>query len=356
MLWERRDIVDNQNLKEDTRYLTLLSVVSCFAVVIMHANGCFWSFSATEPYWKTANVVESICYFAVPVFYMVSGATLLDYPDRYSTKVFFEKRLKKVVLPFVAWSLTGLAFSCFVLKTIDASIVGKKYILNSIAEASVVSYYWFFPPLICAYLCMPLFAAVEKEKRKTTFSYLAVAGYLINSLIPLIKNLFFADLSFPFSISVAGNPLIFILTGYLLAHYDCSQKQKRCIYVLSAAALLVHMAGTYLLSMDAGVSVRTFKNPAISVPYAAGIFLLFKTYGNRIMDGALGKAVQFMKQYTFSIYLLHWFVIRGLNYLFSFNVNSIGYRFGMPFLIIPICVFLTMALRKLPVIRHIVPQ
>ena len=190
--------MNTQNSKTDTRYITLLSVVSCFAVVIMHTNGCFWNFSATEFYWKTANIIESVCYFAVPVFYMVSGATLLDYPDRYSTKVFFTKRVKKVVLPFVVWSLIGLAFSCFILKSIDVSIVGKRYILNSITEASVVSYYWFFPPLICVYLCMPLFAAVDKEKRKTTFTYLVIAGYLVNSLIPLIKDLFLWILAFRF--------------------------------------------------------------------------------------------------------------------------------------------------------------
>lgn len=348
--------MSSRNREMDTRYITLLSVVSCLAVVMMHTNGCFWSFSGTEFYWKTANIIESVCYFAVPVFYMVSGATLLDYSDRYSTKVFFTKRMRKVVLPYVAWSLIGLAFSCFLLKTIDASIVGKRYILNSIADASVVSYYWFFPPLICAYLCMPLFAAVDKEKRKNVFTYLVVAGYFINSVIPFLKNLFSLDLSFPFSISVAGNPLIFILTGYLLSHYDCSQKQKRGIYALSAAALIVHIAGTYLLSMNAGTAVRTFKNPVISVPYAAGIFLFFKTYGNRIMNGIVGKVVQFVKRYTFSIYLLHWFVIKGLNYLYPFNVKSIGYRLGMPFFIIPMCILLTMVLRKLPVIKHIVPQ
>lgn len=340
--------------KESTQYITLLSVISCFAVVLLHTNGCFWNFSSTELYWKTANIIESVCYFAVPIFFMVSGATLIDYSDRYSTKTFFIKRVKKTVIPFVAWSVVGIAFSCFALKTIDVAIVGKKFIINSIFDASVVTVYWFFPTLFCGYLCMPLFTAISKEKRKSTFSYLVVVGYFVNFLIPLLKNVFSVDLSFPLSLSVVNNPLIFFLTGYLISH--CDFPDKKNIYIISVVALIVHIVGTYILSMDAGTSVRTFKNPAISVPYASGIFLFFKNHGNKIMDGFIGKIVNYLKKYTFSIYLLHWFVMKGLNYLYPFNTKSIVYRLGMPFAIIPICIALTMLLRKLPIIRNIVPQ
>lgn len=102
--------------------------------------------------------------------------------------------------------------------------------------------------------------------------------------------------------------------------------------------------------------MNTFKNPVISVPYAVGIFLLIKTYGNKIMNGIAGKAVNYLKKYTFSIYLLHWFVIMGLNQLYAFDTKSMFYRLGMPFVIIPICIALTAILRKLPIIKHIVPQ
>lgn len=60
----------------DTQYLTLLNVLSAFSVVFLHTNGCFLHFS-TERYWFTANIIESIFYFAVPVFFMISGATLI---------------------------------------------------------------------------------------------------------------------------------------------------------------------------------------------------------------------------------------------------------------------------------------
>lgn len=48
-------------------YIQILGVLSCLAVVVLHTNGCFWDFSY-ERYWLTANLIENLCYFAVPIF------------------------------------------------------------------------------------------------------------------------------------------------------------------------------------------------------------------------------------------------------------------------------------------------
>lgn len=90
-------------------YIQNLSVISAFAVVMLHTNGVFWKFSY-ERYWVTANVIESVFYFAVPIFLMISGVTLIDYSKRYSTKDYFKKRIKKSVIPFILWSLLFLIY------------------------------------------------------------------------------------------------------------------------------------------------------------------------------------------------------------------------------------------------------
>ena len=51
-------------------YIQILGVIACLAVVAMHVNGCFWQFSY-DRYWITANIIECICYFAVPIFFMM---------------------------------------------------------------------------------------------------------------------------------------------------------------------------------------------------------------------------------------------------------------------------------------------
>lgn len=104
----------NNKLYKKKDYLTLLSVISAISVVILHTNGCFWIFNK-ERYWTTANIIECIFYFAVPVFFMISGATLLEYNEKYSTKTYIKKRIRKTVIPFLIWSIFGLLF-CILYK------------------------------------------------------------------------------------------------------------------------------------------------------------------------------------------------------------------------------------------------
>lgn len=83
--------------KKDNRikYISLASVLSAIAVVYLHTNSCFWNFS-TARYWLTANIIESIFYFAVPIFYMISGSMLIDFNKRYPINEFFPNVLQKL--------------------------------------------------------------------------------------------------------------------------------------------------------------------------------------------------------------------------------------------------------------------
>lgn len=232
------------------QYISLLSVLSAFSVVCLHTNGCFWIFS-TEPYWFTANIIESIFYFAVPVFFMISGATLIDYQDRYTTKEFFIRRAKKTVIPFIIWSLIGLAYR-LVKKATLIEELSFKFVINGILGTSFINIYWFFTSLFCIYLCIPLFAAVAKDKRKETFTYLALAGFLVNALFPFVINVLGVDIIWPFSISVVSGSLIYAVVGYIIDNYEFSRKETVIIYVLAIIGLLMHIVGTYCLSIEEG--------------------------------------------------------------------------------------------------------
>lgn len=99
---ENKMMVIKENKK--VNYITLLSVISAIAVIIDHVKGGnIEDFSATT-LWRNINIIEGIVHFAVPIFFMISGATLIDYRDRYSTKEFLKRRFKKTVIPFLFWS------------------------------------------------------------------------------------------------------------------------------------------------------------------------------------------------------------------------------------------------------------
>lgn len=334
-------------------YLTLLSVISAIAVVCLHTNGCFWAFSK-ENYWFTANIIECVFFFAVPIFFMITGVTLIDYQEKYSTKEYFKKRINKTFIPFIIWSIIGLLFNIVAEKSISINDIDIKYIFNGIFSTSFTGIYWFFISLFIIYLCIPLFASVEKEKKKSIFLYLIIVGIIFNSLLPFINNVFNLGLYLPITVLVASGYLIYPLLGYLLDRIELTKKQKIIIYIVGIIGLLMHIIGTYILSMDAGKIIDTYKGYT-NIPciiYSVAIFVLLKDIGNRITNY---KIINVIGKYTFPIYLMHWYVLRIFVKLFSINTQSILYRLGAPFIIVPICMLIAYFLRKIPLIKKCVP-
>lgn len=99
-------------------YISLASVLSASAVVFLHANECVGQFSYAR-YWFTANFIHSVFIFAVPLFFMISGAMLLEFDKKYDIKTYFSKRIHKTLIPYIFWSIIGILFQVYYLKSVS---------------------------------------------------------------------------------------------------------------------------------------------------------------------------------------------------------------------------------------------
>lgn len=336
-------------------YLSLISVVSCLAVVAMHANGCFWNFARAR-YWVTANIIESVCYFAVPVFFMVTGATLLDYRKRYDTKTFFVKRIKKTVVPFLAWSVIGL----FAMLPIDPGwklkdmTAGK--LIDLIFNCRIVQIYWFFIALFVVYLCIPVLSAIPEEKRREVYGYLVAVAVIFNMALPFISALTGFSYNENMFVTIGKDYVSFVVLGYLLSHETVGKKMTWLIYAAGIAGLLMQIIGTYVLSMRSGEISAIYKG-YVNLPcflQSAAMFLFLKNVGNKLS----GKCLTWINRlgaYTFGVYLTHWYVLQLLQRVFHADIYSISYRIGGAILVTALCMPGTAIAQKIPVIKRIVP-
>ena len=337
-------------------YLTLASVVAAISVIAIHTNGCFWNFS-TDHYWFTANILESVFYFAVPVFFMITGATLLDFFDKYTLLEYFSKRIKKTVIPFVAWTLIGILYRVVIAKNLLWGDVTPRFVFDGLTKFNIISIYWFFGPLFCVYLSIPLFAAVPKEKRNLVYSYVAVSSLVINVLIPFLNRVFELDITCPLYVAVGSNYLLYICVGYLLSHNGINVKVRILSYSLAVAGLLLLIIGTYKLSIAAGQINGLYKD-YINIPcflYAVGVFIAIRYFSTHVKNELFWKIINFIGRYTFPMYLMQWFFIDAVGRFTHINTYSMYYRLGAPIPIAAATILITMGLRKIPVLKHIVP-
>lgn len=90
---------------------------------------------------------------------MITGATLMNYRERYSTKVYIRKRILKTLIPYITWCITWL-FACLLIgehKEVESFSI--RYFLDGILTGNVGTY-WFFIPLFCIYIFIPIFSLI----------------------------------------------------------------------------------------------------------------------------------------------------------------------------------------------------
>lgn len=338
--------------------LTFIQVVCAIAVVTLHTNGCFWNFSATERYWYTANIIECVFYFAIPLFFMITGITLLNYQKRYSTRVYFIKRIEKTVLPYVVWSLIGIVFSLVTGRLAYEKVTFKWVVDGLLSTSQIVNLYWFFQPLFCIYLCIPIFAAIRDEKKENVANYAILCGFVINILVPFLNNALHLGLPWSYSLSATSGYVFWIWMGYKVYNNPPTIRQKILIYMCAVIGLLLHIIGTYNLSVEAGSIQSVYKgyNNLPCVLYSIGVFVLLRDIAKWIQKSPkAAKFISFLGNYTFPLYLLHWFLLRIREDIIVLDTKSIVYRLFAPYVIFIIVICITWILRKIPFIRKIVP-
>ena len=313
-------------------YLSLARVVAAFAVIMMHVNAnCFYELNF-DACWPVANFIECFFSFSVPVFIMISGATLLDYSKRYSTKEFFKRRVPKLLIPYVFWSL-----------------------LSYILDVPTLFIYYFMVYLFGVYLCMPLFTYIKDEYKETIITYVVVLAFILNYLLPFLCAVIGIEYYYKLPFDLAGGFLIYALIGYLLHNKDFKRNQRIIIYLIGILGFALHIGGTYFASVEVGEMVSIYKEYK-NVPCmlsAIGVYVFIKQIGMHLKNERIIRFIEWLSGYSFSIYLVHQFVIVLVIQKVFTHSHTLIYKLTMPFLTIAISILIIWIVRKIPVLRKV---
>nr|MBP3258870.1 acyltransferase family protein [Bacilli bacterium] len=338
-------------------YILILSVISALFVVCLHMNFS-WTYFTTEKWWLTSNIFRGVCYPAVPIFFMITGVTLMDYKKKYDTKTFFKKRSKKILIPFLVWSVIAIIYN---LATHQISIedLSVHSILYGIINTKYQDVYWFFPAYISICLCMPLFASINDDSKKKVFAYLVVVYLIFNCIYPFVNTLFKLNIPMPISVYSLSGYIFYPVLGYLLHNCELKKKHRCVIYLFGLIGLLSITLGTYFYSMHDGKINDVFMGyqNLPCVLYAAAIFVFVKYTAKYILKyNIVLKTFNLIGSYTFAIYLIHNFVRNFIVITFHPNTVSVWWRTVCVIPIAAICIAIAYILRKIKYVRAIVPE
>ena len=338
-------------------YISVAKIIAAFSVVILHTNGAFWTFNYEnyKTYWISANIIESIFYFAVPFFVLCIGATLLDFNEKYGIKKYYYKRIQKVILPLIYWNIILYIFRVYIIKNMKKEKINIIYLWNLYYAHKIYFIFGSFHTFLISYMMIPLLAYVEKSKKIKVYSYSFITLLITQTLIPYLISLFEPRLIWIYNIKIGY--IIYIFAGYIIENYRFEMKWKLIIYILGIYSFLVHIIGTKILTLRYKRIVQLHKG-YLNLPciiYSCSLFLLLKEYNYLLLKIINRKIINKIGALTIGPFFMHLPIIDICKKYFKINIFSLTYRLFGGFLICLICLIITFILKKIPLIKYIVP-
>ena len=328
----------------------LLNIIACFSVICLHHNGLVHGYDGSNA-WYGALAVEVLFYFAVPVFFMLSGATLMRYSDRYDTKTFFRKRLKRTLIPWLVWS--GICGGGYYVLSRDFSTLNPVGVVNCLLNSTYEGVYWFFIPLFCLYMLMPLLTKAKDDVRLV--KYLAFIFFLISGCYGLFYRVTGSTPN-PFLSSAIFCPLMYAMIGYVFNYQKLSRAQYVFLSILSGVCLIVRYVLTARLSAELGVTDKTLFNYGLltAVFPSVWVFYTVKNFNFTVSD----KLAQFLIELSscsLGIYLIHRLVMRIEMRVFDMTLDMAIWRIPMTIVTYATCLLIVWLVKKNKLGRLIFP-
>jgi surface polysaccharide O-acyltransferase-like enzyme len=335
-------------------YLDVLRILATFAVVIIH-NTTYINYGAVQTInWWAADVLNSLCRWSVPVFFMISGATLLTFPQRYSTPEFYRKRFVKVVVPFLIWTVIYLVWGVQV-HTFD--LTGPRDLYARTIGGPAFPHLWFFYVLFGLYLVTPILAVVVSAGTRPLVYGLITLCFLQNALFPL--SLRFLGVGVGFSIPLAAPFLGYYLLGWTLKDLRPGRLTVLTVSLVAALGIAVTVVTSYYLSVGASVPdvfYMTYESVA-TYAGAVAVFVIARAvpWEHILRDPRSRATVTQVAGMTFGVYLVHILVRYYLMQWTGAQEYKVVFMTLGSVVVFAASVAVVAVLRRIPVVRVAVP-
>lgn len=296
-------------MKEKYFWVDVLRVFAIAAVVMVHVSADIiteWSSTARSGWWA-ANFYDSLARGAVPVFVMISGALLLSQTESY--RDFFRKRLQRILIPFVAWTVFYLLWrKCFYEPQ-----MGFQEAVRRIANGEVHFHLWFLYLIAGLYLMAPFLRIFAAHAGRRDMAYFLGLCFFIASLVPFwerLDDLFFhTGIRFRIPVEAAQGFIGYFLLGLFLLRESKPSFLPWAGLAWFAAFLTCFIGSGWIVFRRGQFPALFYDNMAPNVVfYAASFFVIVKETVPRIearLNAAARRCLLSLSSASFGIYLIH---------------------------------------------------
>lgn len=339
-------------------HLEVLRILACF-FVIYHHTYIYPETQVSIPELGITFFWGSFCCFAVPAFFMISGALLLGKEE--TIKEIWKKRVLKIAITLLLFSfvyymrLVILGYRTFDIVEFVKELYSTHWNYS----------YWYLYNYIGYLICLPLLRSMVKNMSAMCFRYTMLIAIAYASVIPVLEY-------FVFDGSVRMNGylempvfteycLIYPLLGYYIEHIMDVEKAKKYLiplWLINLSLIGITCYMTYQNYCSTGEFTQSFYEHAM-ILNCITIYLTIKCLIIKIDSTVIHKAVCSLGGATLGIYLLHILIREWLWNIFDYlrydmHVHYIVAVFLFDIVIFVVGYMITIVLKRIPLIKKII--
>ena len=346
---------ETKNNQRILDYISFAKIISSYGVIALHLNH-FWSFNISKKKrWIIENFYETFFYYSVPFFVLCIGATLLDFNERYGFFEYNRRRIIKVFIPLLGWTIILYFYKVYILKNLSKISFNFSTIWNYFFESKIYGIFNSLHIFLLTYMLIPLLAFVEKSNKIKIYTYYFFLLLITQAFIPYLINLLEIKIVWIYKLNIGY--LIYIFAGYIIHNHIFSKFTKTIIYVLGFLSFLIHLIGTKVLTFRYN-RIKKLHKGYLNLPcifYSCSLFLLVKENCYIITKIINKKFINKIGSLTLGPFFMH-LTVRETISKFSKFKNLIDFNLLLYSLIVfSICIFLSFILKKIPLIKILVP-
>lgn len=231
---------------EKIGYLEALRILAVILVIFNHTDGFFLYFTNTHNpltyFWSL--FLSVLCRVNVPLFFMISGALLLEKQE--SVSKLYKKRVARFVIVIIVFS-----FLQYVVDVLRGRIkeVSPVLFLQGILEGNIEETYWFLYAYLGMLLLLPLLRRLAVIMEERDFYYLFFLEGVFGVGIPVLFLM--TGMELPSGLFILPANIFYMLTGYWLAKHGLKRVDRKAFRGSCFILILLIGLGSLIVRMHA---------------------------------------------------------------------------------------------------------
>lgn len=317
--------------------IDFLKAAAILGVVTIHCCSAGFQNPVGNFEWGSALFWGSIARGSVPVFFMCSGALMLDPKRELPLKKLYGKNILRL---FIAMAVWAMFYKCYHLAIAGALSPGG--IVQALKETLLFkqeSYFYYLHIALLFYVLLPVVQVFVRYAEKRQMEYALAVWFVVGILYPTVKPFWpfnlLTGIPQQWHLNMAYASMGYGLLGYYIKRFPLPKKAGWLMF--GAGFAFVFGATFYMSLRREGLYTNFMEGMSIGPALlAAGLFVL----------GVQGpvpwpKACLFLSKASLCVYLVHMFVFDVFKH-FGFNIF-----FGPCLLTVPVCVLCNVAVSSL---------